>query len=168
MKTLVTLIIAWLPLAAIPAYATGTQDTSRPVVGSVENVSLHDADLVVKARIDTGAGLSSINAEILEIKHEDKGDRAIFRILDKDGKSRTLERAIVEWIDIKNKGSDGAVRRAVVRMDFCLGGKLIDARANLADRGNFKYPVLIGRNVLKVGKFMVDPTQTYISTPACR
>jgi len=160
--------IAGQCLVVAPARALDTPRILRPVVGAVENVGLHDADLIVKARIDTGAGLASINAEIVEIKHVGDKDRAVFRIIDKDGKSRTLERNIVEWVDIKNKGSDGSVRRAVVRMDFCLGGKLVDARANLASRGNFKYPILIGRNVLKTGNYMVDPTHTYISTPDCK
>ena len=43
------------------------------MIGWIEYVALEDANIVVKARIDTGAGLASINAEIVEVKKSNDG-----------------------------------------------------------------------------------------------
>nr|WP_232224186.1 RimK/LysX family protein [Mastigocladopsis repens] len=34
-------------------------------------------------------------------------------------------------------------------MKFCIAGRWIEEEVNLAERDNFNYPVLIGRNMLK-------------------
>jgi len=94
--------------------------------------------------------------------------KVVFRIVDKDGNKKTMERTIVEWINIKKKGGEGFIKRPVIKLDFCLGGKQVEARANLADRSDFLYPVLIGRNVLKAGDFMIDPEETFTHAPGCR
>ena len=143
---------------------------TRPVIGWIEYVVLEDAGIVVKARIDTGAGLASINAEIVEVKKskDDATEKVVFRIVDKDGNRKTMQRTIVEWVNIKKKGGDGYITRPVIKMDFCLGGKQVEARANLADRSDFLYPVLIGRNVLKAGDYMIDPEKTFTHEPGCK
>lgn len=153
-----------------PSDVSASWFDNRPVIGWVENVGLDEADTVLKARIDTGAGLASINAQIVEIKHGsgDDAERVVFRVVDKDGKSKTLERPVVDWINIKKKGDSGAIRRPVVKLDFCLGGKKVEARANLADRTGFLYPVLIGRNVLKTGDYIIDPKQKFTHEPGCK
>lgn len=143
---------------------------NRLIIGTIENVLLDEADVIMKARIDTGAGLASINAKIVEIKKGAEGgtERVVFQVEDKEGKKKTLERNVVKWINIKKKGDTGFIRRPVVKMDFCLGGKKVDARVNLADRSGFLYPMLIGRNVLKAGDYMIDPEKTFIHEPSCK
>lgn len=165
-------VVAMLIAGVIGAMAASAANKgARPVIGAVEYVDLDDAGLVVKARIDTGAGLTSVNAEIVEVRPPENGkpERIAFRVVDESGKAseKTLERTVVEWVNIKKKGSAGFIRRPVVRLDFCLGGKRIEARANLADRGEFLYPVLIGRNVLTTGGFLVDPGRKFMHAPKC-
>jgi hypothetical protein len=140
------------------------------VIGWIEYVALEGTDIVVKARIDTGAGLASVHAEIVEITKSKDGatEKVVFRVVDKDGNKKTMQRTIVEWINIKKKGGDGYIKRPVIKMDFCLGGKQVEARANLADRSDFLYPVLIGRNVLKAGDYMIDPEKTFTHEPGCK
>ena len=143
---------------------------TRPVIGWIEYVALEGTDIVVKARIDTGAGLASVHAEIVEITKSADGatEKVVFRVEDKDGNKKTMQRTIVEWINIKRKGGDGYIKRPVIELDFCLGGKQVEARANLADRSDFLYPVLIGRNVLKAGDYMIDPEKTFTHEPGCK
>ena len=143
---------------------------TRPVIGWIEYVALEGTDIVVKARIDTGAGLASVHAEIVEITKSKDGatEKVVFRVVDKDGNKKTMQRTIVEWINIKKKGGDGYIKRPVIKLDFCLGGKQVEARANLADRSDFLYPVLIGRNVLKAGDYMIDPEKTFTHEPSCK
>lgn len=163
MKRLLLSVCALLafavPLATNVQAATPKQ---RPVIGWVEYVGIGDTDLVMKGRIDSGAGLASVNAQVMEVRKSGNGEKVVFSVMDDHGKKTTLERDVVEWVNIKKKGSSGYIRRPVVKMLFCVGGKRINARANLADRGGFLYPVLIGRNVLQTGNFMIDPTQKFI------
>ena len=132
---------------------------------------MEDAEFRASARIDTGAGVSSLNAEILEIKPPKKDggkERVVFRVVDDEKHIITLTREIVDWQNIKKKSTKGGfLKRPVVMMDFCIAGKRVEARVNLADRSQFLYPVLIGRNVLKAGDFLIDPAKTFTHKPTC-
>lgn len=143
------------------------QDTS--IIGRVEYVVMQDVGIKLKARIDTGAGVSSIDAKIIQFKPAagGSGERVIFEIRDDAGNAKSIERKIVEWTEIKGKGTEKSSRRPVVILDFCLGGKRLEGRINLADRSGFIYPVLIGRNILKTGAFLIDPSKTFMQPPGC-
>lgn len=167
-----TILAALVLLSSVPTSSLYAKDNNevRPTIGRVENIAIDDADLVLKARIDTGAGLTSVNAEIVEFKKDakDNSEKVVFRITGEDGKKKTMERTVIKWINIKKKGDSGHIRRPVVKLDFCLGGKRVEARANLADRTGFLYPVLAGRNLLKAGDYMIDPEQKFMSKPGCK
>jgi hypothetical protein len=146
-------------------------DPDRPVIGWIENIKLMDANIVQKARIDTGAGLASIDATIVRvIKSDDpkKPDRVVFTVEDGKSSKKTLEKDIVKWINIKKKGGKGFTPRPVVKLDICIAGKKLHARVNLADRHGFLYPALIGRNFLKMEHFLVDSRKTFTHDPDCK
>lgn len=147
--------------------APSAQDAS--IIGRVEYVVMQDVGIKLKARIDTGAGVSSIDAKILRIKPAAGGsaERVVFEIRDDAGNAKSVERKIVEWTEIKGKGTTKSSRRPVVILDFCLGGKRLEGRINLANRSGFIYPVLIGRNILKTGDFLIDPSKTFMRPPGC-
>lgn len=142
---------------------------SSTIIGRVEYVVMEDVRIKLKARIDTGAGVSSIDAKIVEIKPtaDGSGEQVVFQIKDDDGEIKTIERTIVEWMEIKGKGTTQTVKRPVVRLDFFLGGRRLEGRINLADRTMFLYPVLIGRNILKTGDFLIDPRKKFMKKPRC-
>lgn len=144
-------------------------DEESLIIGRVEYVVMQDVGIKLKARIDTGAGVSSIDAKVLQIKPATggSGERVVFEIRDGAGKAKAIERKIVEWAEIKGKGTAKTSRRPVVILDFCLGGKRLEGRINLADRSGFIYPVLIGRNILKTGDFLIDPSKTFMRQPGC-
>ncbi len=139
----------------------------RVTLGRVEFIVLQDVHLRLKARIDTGAGVSSVHAKILEIKQTPEGERVRFQVEDAEGHKKILERPIVGWLNIKVMGREERNRRPIVRLDICIGGKKLEGRVNLNDRSNFLYPMLIGRNLLNTGKFLVDPSQLYMQEPGC-
>jgi hypothetical protein len=142
----------------------------RPVLGWIENSRIIDTDIVLKSRIDTGAGLASIHADIVRVEKKKKGDAdevVVFDLEDTVGKKYRLNRPIVKWVSIKRKGVAGYIKRPVIKMKFCIGGKRIEGRVNLANRGRFLYPVLIGRNILKTGDFLVDPKKKFIHRQLC-
>jgi hypothetical protein len=153
--------------APTPPEPSAASEKPRIVIGRVEFVVLQDVHLRLKARIDTGAGVSSVHAKILEIKQAPDGERVRFQVQDAEGRTKTLERAIVGWANIKVMGTDKKNRRPIVRLDICLGGKKLEGRVNLNDRSNYLYPMLIGRNLLNTGKFLVDPGALYLKEPGC-
>ena len=142
-------------------------DKPRVVIGRIEFIVVRDVGLRLKARIDTGAGVSSMHAKILEIKKSPDGERVRFQITDAEGTTKTLERPIIGWSKIKVMGTNNKNRRPIVEMRLCVGGKKLKGRVNLNDRSNFLYPMLIGRNLLNTGKFLVDPGQKYLAEPDC-
>lgn len=160
-------IFSTVAMACLLVVSTAHADYSR--IGWVEKVGLDDAPIVVKARMDTGAGMTSVHAEILEFRKPAKpgmAEQVVFRIGDGEH-SKTIVSDVVEWQNIKRKEEDGFIRRPVVRMGICIGNKKIRGRVNLADRSNFLYPVLVGRNFLKGGDFVVDPRKTFRRKPIC-
>lgn len=160
--------LAYTGLAILIAAGAAHADYSR--IGWVEKVGLDDSPIVVKARMDTGAGMTSVHAEILEFRKPAKpgmAEQVVYRIGDGKKKSKILVSDVVEWQNIKRKESKGFIRRPVVRMGICIGNKKIRGRVNLADRSHFLYPVLVGRNFLKGGDFVVDPRKTFRRKPIC-
>lgn len=157
--------------AADDKMAESKSRDEAPVIGWIENIKLMDVNIVQKARIDTGAGLASIDATIVKVvKSEDpkKPDRVVFTVEDGKHSKKTLEKDIVKWINIKKKGGKGFTPRPVVKMEVCIAGHKLHARVNLADRHGFLYPALIGRNFLKMSHFLVDSRKTFTHEPDCK
>ncbi|MEL7242447.1 MAG: RimK/LysX family protein [Cyanobacteria bacterium J06643_5] len=134
-------------------------------VGWIENGKISGIDTDIKFKLDTGAKTTSINAEILEKpdNESESGGMIKFRYTNTDGISKVFERPVERWVEIKNEG-----RRPVVKMEFCIAGRLIEEEANLADRDDFNYSVLIGRNMLKKGKLAVSSAETFTAKPNCQ
>jgi hypothetical protein len=143
-----------------------------PVIGWAESVRLPEVGIERTARIDTGADLASLDATIVRIVKGDgpgRPDRVVFTIADGQGGTRTLETAIVDWVAIKNKGAPGSTRRPVVAMTLCLAGRTISGGMSLADRSGFDYPILVGRDILRRGGFLVDSQRRLMHHPGgCR
>lgn len=137
-------------------------------MGWVEKAKIPGVEKEIKVKLDTGATTTSINAEILEQPKEksESGGNIRFRFLDGDGNKEVFERSVIRWVQIKSReGAD--IRRPVVRMKLCVAGRWIEEEVNLADRDDFNYPILIGRNMLKEGKLVVDSSQTFTKDPEC-
>lgn len=160
-------VIAMTPGPGKPIASENDMD-QPDVLGRVENVYLEDTNMKIKSRIDTGAGVASLDAEIIEIKKDKDGkERVTFKVINSDGSSKILTRTVWGWQNIKKRGSKDYFKRPVVKMDFCLGGKRVEARVNLAKREHFLYPLLVGRNVLKAGDFHIDPARKFVGEAKC-
>jgi len=167
-RVLILATIAMCAADSVPAAEKATKSAKpRPIVGRIEFVVVRDVGLRLKARIDTGAGVSSVDAKILEIKQTPDGERVKFQLTDAEGVTKTLERDIVGWSKIKVMGTDKKNRRPIVKLHICLGKKKLYVRVNLNDRSNFLYPMLVGRNLLNTGRFLVDPSTKYLKEPVC-
>ena len=102
-------------------------------LGLIEKVKINGKEVL--AKIDTGADLCSI-------------DKKLAKELDLNNFVKTA----------KIKSSHGKTIRPVVEAELEIKDEKIKTHFNLADRSQLKYPVLIGKSVLKKG-FIIDPSK---------
>jgi hypothetical protein len=134
-------------------------EEKKITIGCVEEIVLMPWGVKLPARVDTGAAISSLDARNVVVK----GDTVEFKLPRKYG-GRQLSLPIARWMAVRSSMS--RERRPVVVLEFCLGGKLVRAEANLMDRSRVKYPFLVGRNALEED-FVVDCTKERSTPPAC-
>ena len=112
-------------------------DESKTIIGLVEHVKLKEKDGLKSfyARIDTGASKSSIDKQlVLEL-----------------GIGPIIRQATI-------KSAEGKSDRPVVNLMVVLAGKKLTGEFTIASRTHMKFPILIGRNILKHG-FLIDPSK---------
>lgn len=148
--------------------AVASSEQQTQTVGWIEKAKIAGVEQEIKAKLDTGATTTSINAEILEQPDEEteSGGMIKFRFTNGEGIKQEFELPIVRWVRIESRKAD-YIRRPVVRMKLCVAGQWIEEEVNLADRDDFNYPVLIGRNMLEKGKFAVDSSKTFTTELSC-
>jgi hypothetical protein len=106
----------------------------KVVVGLTEKVTVFSkSEATVTAKIDTGAESNSIDQSLAQ------------RI----GVIASDEKAFV-------KSALGKHLRSVAEIEIGIAGKRLKGRFTIADRSNLKYPILIGKNILRQG-FLIDP-----------
>jgi hypothetical protein len=134
-------------------------------VGWLERVQIYPENLTLRAKLDTGAKTSSLNASNIK-EFERQGEKWIrFDVVDRRGKTETLERKLIRSIKIKEHNTD-PVERPAVQLGICLGNVYQEVEVNLTDRSVFNYPMLIGRNFLR-GAFIVDAAAKFTIKPHC-
>jgi hypothetical protein len=138
------------------------------IVGELEYVTIPVLDTVFQARIDTGAKASSIHAVDIETFERDGNPWVRFTIKNPcKNLEFPLEMEVSRTARIKQQGEDSE-RRHSVTLVVTLGDITREIDVNLADRSNFDYAMLIGRDFLK-GSAVVDVAQQYTQkTPGAR
>jgi hypothetical protein len=131
-------------------------ESDYPLVGEKEWALVEPGDLVLEARIDTGAQTSSMHAEDIQLIEKD-GKRWIrFSLINPATDEKiSLERRLHRSILVKQKTEKTNDRRYVVRMWVTLGDTRTWLDVSLSDREDFEFPLLLGRNML-VDSFVVD------------
>ena len=163
----ILLLTALVVVGVRGAFADDSARTVR-IVGWAEELTMTGIDRPLDAKLDTGATTASINAEILATPDDDveAGGIVKFNFVDANGNKTLFERPLTRWVTIKGDG-----RRPVVNMSFCLDGVPMKGEVTLAERDEFDYAILVGRNLLEMGRFAVDSAETYAtgdaSTQAC-
>ncbi len=141
--------------------STVTGNGDLRIVGQIEYVDIMSLPMRKKARIDTGAATTSIDASNITEFERDGKKWVMFDVVDREsGNTEGLKAAVVRTVLIKRQNAD-SVRRPVIRMDLRMGSLRDTVEVNLADRDNFDYPLLIGRNFLQ-GQAVVDVSRKYV------
>lgn len=163
--TLLGLLLA----GAVPAIHAKDDDAARhlEVAGYLENVRIQETGLVFKARLDSGATLSSLNALDLERFERDGKDWVRFEVIDPDDKKKRieLEYPVVRDLRIVQHSGDHQAR-PVIELTLCIGQHERKAEITLADRSEFTYQLLVGRNHMR-NALLIDPGKRYLHEPAC-
>lgn len=124
-------------------------DSTRPVVGKIIQLKFPQlGNLVLDAKIDSGAGQSSLHAD--DIKSS--GESVSFVL---EGKRITMNQAGKAEIRTADNGGDA---RPVIKLDVeCEHGSFKGVEFNLNDRSDMPDKVLLGHNFFELGNFVIDP-----------
>jgi len=154
------------------AFATPMKAHSEelPIHGWIEEAKIYPEGVPVKAKLDTGALTSSMDAKDIEYFKKDGQKWVRFKVVVKSsdtGDETVQEFARAVLRNVKVRGAGGEDHRPVVSMKVCLGTQLLDEEFSLRDRKDMLYPVLIGRKTLEhLGP--VDVRRTFTQKPSCK
>jgi hypothetical protein len=137
----------------------------KDIVGRVEHVRIYPGDLLLRAKLDTGANICSLHAPRMSKFSE--GDTTWVRFTAKNhrGEETTIVKKVLREAKMKKEGQV-VERRPVILLGICMGRQYREVEVNLVDRTGFNYALLIGRNFL-MGHMIVDPELKYTMEPAC-
>jgi hypothetical protein len=138
----------------------------KRIVGWVEIVSIYPGNLKIKAKLDTGARNSSLNAKDLEQFQRDGQTWVRFNLLNFKNRVETFEAKVIRTAKIKQIGQE-ADKREVIKLGICVGNTYKEVEVNLEDRSGFNYQMLIGRSYLRES-FIIDPELGFTLKPDCR
>ncbi len=159
--------IALLLGVALAGSITAEEDHVRTIHGWVERIEILPEGISLKAKLDTGATTSSLNALNRE-RFERNGERWIaFDIIDPEDADNSvrLERPITRNVRILQHDG-GFQRRPVVSIGLCIGPHYREEEVSLVDRTHLNYQALVGRNHLG-GIILVDSAETFLHSPGC-
>jgi hypothetical protein len=163
LKTLCGLILI---IAGLQIYVHNAISGEKQVAGWVENVILFPGNLEVKAKLDTGARHSSLNANHIEEFERDGATWVRFKLKNWKGRTVSMEARVVRLAIIKQIGAS-SVTRPVIRLGICLGNVYKEVEVNLEDREKFNYQMLIGRSYLR-NSILVDSSASFKVKPNCQ
>lgn len=164
-----SLLLNWMLFCGTHAEAASKkkkEPQNLQVLGWIENAYLIEPDFELKAKLDTGALTSSLDARIIK-KFRQYGKRWVrFAVRNpKTGEETVLVRERERTIGIVQHEGDNEIR-PTVRMAVCIAGieRLIEV--SLVDRSRFKYPLLLGRRTLD-DIAIVHPGETFMAESKC-
>lgn len=176
-KTLLAGLLLVLALPLARAENADDEAAHRQILGWIEWLVLEPAGIRVKAKLDTGANTASLHGENIEPFEHDgeewvRFDVPIAEVRDVEEADDTpafrglrIERPVSRDVLIKRHDAKSQ-RRFVVELPFCINGREHTAEFSLTDRGDFNYPVLLGRRFM-AEVIVVDPAETFIAREAC-
>lgn len=130
-----------------------------PIIGEMEPIYFLPMKSPFAARIDTGATTSSLDCQDVEYFERDGEKWVAFKLKNrKTGEEHVFEKKVERSFKVKRAGKDES--RKAIKMDVKMGGEVFSAVFSIADRSNFDYQGLVGRNIL-TGRFLVDTSTSY-------
>ena len=131
------------------------------VLGRYDRVDLPDLGLSnIHAKIDTGAYTCSLHCHKVEVVD----GRLEFILLDQEHPEFTGMKFYSENFEKRDiRNSFGEVeKRFVIVTTITIFEEVITAEFSLCNRGSLKFPILIGRKILR-NRFLIDVTKKNVS-----
>ena len=138
------------------------------IVGHLENavIPLRGLpDLAIKAKMDTGADMTSIHAVDIE-RYMKNGEEWVSFLVRASGRAVRIRRRLVRTILVQRAGV-AEVERPVVKLGICIAGYYRLALVNLTDRSKMSTRLLVGRRFMAPGRLAVDSSETYLGLAVC-
>lgn len=167
LKTVRTsLCLLFLGFFILTAYVAEAYE--KMVFGVVEKITFIPENVTLSAKLDTGAKTSSLG--IVEIKIEEDGNEKMvhFSVNTKKGlvyftkKLEGYKRIKIRQPEKKiDPHQRGYMTRPVVLMEVRLGDRQQVIPVNLANRKNFLYPFLLGRDAITQLGGIIDPAKAF-------
>jgi len=133
--------------------------------GWIEKAVIYPQGIVIHAKLDTGAKISSLHAPDPEFITRDGKQWVRFGITNRDIETVMIEAPVVRRATIKRHFGEKQTR-PVVLLDLCIGNVRKTEEVNLVDRAGMNYQLLVGRNFLQ-GALLIDSGATYMLSPDC-
>lgn len=135
----------------------------KTILGQSEWIYVSKVKKSFKARIDTGAATSSINAVDIERFERDGKKWVRFNLAhSEDHKEKQIEARIVRIAKILQSSKPGVgTERLVVDLHIRIAGIAHSTEFTLTDRTHMEYPILIGRSFMQ-DLILVDVSRDYI------
>lgn len=159
-----------LLLISISLCLTGQPLSAEPeILGWLEGAYLQPWGVRVRARLDSGALTSSMDAENIRLFKRNGAEwvRFHFPYGEREGYEHgfDIERPLLRQSRIKLR-EGGLQRRYVIKLDVCVSGKTSAIELSLVNRSNLNYPMILGREAL-AGRYLIDPGQTFLGRRTC-
>jgi hypothetical protein len=115
-----------------------TRTTERRTIGVVEAVLVRGrrGSLPVRAKVDTGASRTSLDTRLAR---------------------RLGLGPVVGHVRTRSAAADVPDERDVVRASIVIAGRTFRVQLAITDRRDMRYRMIIGMDVLRRGRFLVDP-----------
>lgn len=134
------------------------------LIGKCEFISFPKLKIKnIEAKIDTGAYTTALHCH--DIIEKIVGGKKIlsFKLLDPQHEYYINKEVVFDEYDlvtIKNSFGESETRY-IIKTQIKLGKKIILAKVSLTNRGNMRFPVLLGRRILK-RRFIVDVSKEFV------
>jgi hypothetical protein len=166
----VAMLVVFSSMASAVNAADLVQGGEAPlkVFGWVEKALLLPGQLPLNVKMDTGALTSSLDARDLEHFSKNGQDwvRFVVEAQDDHDQLHSLQYERQVQRNVVLRGAGGSDRRPAVLMQICIGDQVYEEQFTLRDRGDMKYPVLIGRRTIEhLG--LIDVKRQFTMEPVC-
>ena len=92
----------------------------------------------VRAKVDTGADRTTVDRELADkLKLDPTGSKVL----------------------VKSLGGSQVMERPLVKASITLKGRTFRLRVGVADRSQMRYRIIIGRDILRSGYYLIDPSR---------
>lgn len=138
----------------------------KTIIGRQEYCDLPELGLYgVRARIDSGAKTSALHAYNDVVTRGDDGrDYVTFNTHPENRRRKDAPLITLPIIDTRHITSSNGIReeRYLVETDIVLGDITFKTKMTLTSRHKMNFPILIGRNSLIQGGYIIDVSKGYL------